>query len=381
MLNLHQYRKKFAGNYSPLDRWNKFGKDIIPLWVADMDFTVCDDITQAINQENNIGKYGYCSPPTDLYETIINYIYERYDWEISRSQIILIPNVMTGMYNCVQEFTEVNDYVVTPQPIYYPFYDVVEKQDREVAPIKYEIKNSRLLPDYSSITQEHQTAKLFLFCNPQNPGGTMFNYHELTEIADLVIKNNWILCSDEIHADINLTKHTKHIPIAKLSDKIAERTITLLSPSKAYNIPSIGFAYAIITNEELRDRFKKSIQPWVNLNPLSIVAVKTALSKCENWLNKTIEKIRINYITVLDWAKKQAEVSVIVESEATFMVWIGIKNGTNINLNQLFLRHGVAVVDGIIYRQPGFIRLNIATSTEVLREALFRMEGALKTIE
>ena len=388
-INFLEYRKKFEFDRSPLIRWQKFNKDIIPLWVADTDFQAPSSVIKAISKRANSGRFGYCSPPKSLNRVIANYCARKYQWTFAENNIVYINNVVAGIAAAILSTTSKNLSVAIPKPIYAPFFKVAASLERKIAYIEYQINNQRLIPDFSQLnTTILKNAKLFLFCHPHNPGSTLFSIDELQKIASASVENNWIVCSDEIHADIILSKNQKHLPLAnlptdKVGDQFHQQVITLMSPNKAYNIPSIGMGFAIISNPTIRSKFKKICEPWHNFNVLTLEAMFAIYEDSDDWLADKIKKLQKNVELCNKWADELSEYITMIIPEATYLVWIKINSPDIFNefsLEEHFAKFGIGIQDGKIYGSPGFIRLNIATEYSILEEALIRMSKAINAI-
>lgn len=381
------YRRAFEFPESPLYRWHKFSKDVIPLWVADMDFKTPPAVISAITKRAQAGLFGYSSAPKELNSTIAKYCSRKYNWQISEDWIVYTNSVVAGMVATILSTTKKNQTVAVPKPVYPPFFEIPKKLQRKVQNISYEIKNGRLLPKFNEENRLNDT-QLFMFCHPHNPGGTMFTRDELVNIAKIASENNVVICSDEIHADLILLPNRQHIPIASLTynevgENFAQNTITLMSPNKTYNFPSIGMGYAIIPNPQIRVKFQEICEPWKHFNVLSLEAMFAALEESDEWLVETINKIRANLELCQNWAKNFPDKVNLIVPQSSFLVWIKINSQLNFNefsLENHFAKYGVGIQDGRIYGSTDFIRLNIGTQADILAEALNRMSKAIEAL-
>lgn len=387
-----KYRQDFEFTTSPLYRWHKFPKDVIPLWVADMDFTAPPAVIKAITKRAQSGKFGYSNPPKVLYDAVVNYNKRKYNWIVNPDEIVFIGGVVAGMAGAILATTIKNDAVAVPKPVYPPFFEVATKLQRQVVDIKMHLAQNRLTYDWTQLKTNSAAlkSKLLMFCNPHNPGGAVFTQEEFLLIAELATAQNWLICSDEIHADIQLNKNLQHYPLAKLSqdnlvDKsFSKRLITLMSPNKAYNIPSIGLAYAIISDETIRHKFQKIVDPWKQYNIFALESALACLVESDDWLNKTNTTLQNNLELVINWRNNLGDKITLIKPSASYLVWVKINNPKVINekiaLDQYFAKFGVGVQDGKIYGSEGFIRLNIGTDPEVLSLALSRMTTAIESL-
>lgn len=379
-LDFSSYRQNFLYPHSPLNRWHKFAEEVIPLWVADMDDAADPELIRIIQNRCARGHFGYVAPPATLYQALIDYCARHYHWTIEREWIVFIPGVVMGLAGAVQSQTREQQSVIVPQPVYAPFYEVVEGANRHILPYAFSIQENRLMPDNPTFTNESlKNAPLLMWCSPHNPGGTVFSREELMRIGQWAIDHDKTIVCDEIHADMGLIDNDRHIPLASLSGEIAERTLTLMSPNKAFNIPSIGLAYAIIPNRQKRAQFCATMAPWKFFSPLALESAYYCLTEGEAWLAQVLRRFRAHVERVCAWGQTHQNQVRVIRPQASYLIWIQlIGDALPADPVAHFARHGVGINSGTLYRASNdWIRLNIATTTEVLEEALKRMRRAL----
>jgi cystathionine beta-lyase len=275
------------------NKWHQYGEGVLPLWVADMDFASPAPIVDALQERIAHGVFGYGRQPRQLREAICERMARLYNWHIEMDHIVFLPGLVCGLNLVCRAVGERGDGVLLNTPIYPPFLDAPKYQEREVhsADLAVTRRMARGKPSlYYEVDYDQMEAairpntRIFMLCNPHNPVGRLFKPHELAHMADICLRNNLLICSDEIHCDL-LLDGAKHTPIAALDKEIAQRTITLMAPSKTFNLPGLGCSMAIIPNDALRERLIRAsagIVPHVNV--LGFVAALAAYTKCDDWL-------------------------------------------------------------------------------------------------
>ena len=354
--------------------------DVIPAWVADMDFLSPECVINALQQRVNHGVFGYTHPPQSLLNATKNFIKRHYNWEIETEWIVWSSGVVPSM-NIVCGMLEDNESVITTTPIYPYFLSAPKNMGKEVVAVPMREIEGRWSIDFDEFEAAiTPTCKLMLLCNPYNPGGTVFTCKELTRLGEIAVKHDMLICSDEIHADLLLKPDLKHTPIASLSEELAQRTITLLAPSKTFNIAGLQCSYAVIPNSTLRQRFIRSmghINGGVNL--LGLTAGEAAYEGGDGWLLELRQYLRSNLALVQEFVAKHPALKML-EHEATFLAWIDCRV-LNTNAYELFLKHGVVLTDGAGFGDKNFVRLNFGCPRNTLIEILRRMDNALHVKE
>lgn len=355
-------------------KWDKFSEDVIPMWVADMDFASPEPIINAIQERVNDGVFGYTRADAELNQVIINNAKENYDWDIKAKEIDYLPGLVCALHVAVRAFTKEDEGVIIPGPVYFHLTKAAELANRKIHSIPMKLVNDRWLPDmdvFESACAETK-AKLILLCNPHNPGGTVFSREELEQIHRLAKRYDLIVVSDEIHCDLILDEGLRHIPFASLNDDAANRTLTLMAPSKTYNVAGLGLAYSVTQNLTLKNTFnlaRSGIMPDPNL--LAFNATKAAYSQCQNWHQDLLKYLRKNRALIQQrLASTQCKMGKI---EATYLAWIDVSYLNLDNAEAYFLKAGVAISDGKQFGNPNFIRLNFGCSYQQLDQALTRL--------
>ncbi len=365
---------------SHCEKWDKYkGQDVIPMWVADMDFRSPRCIIDALHVRVEHGIFGYTDIDEGTNQAVVDFVKRHYDWEIKKEWIVWIPGVVSGMnITCKM----IKGDVITNTPIYPHFVKAPKNAKRELAQVPLVEKNNRWTIDFDAFEKAvNPTCKLFMLCNPYNPAGTVFTCKELEQLGAFCVKHDLTLCSDEIHADLLLNPEAKHIPIASLSPALQERTITLMAPSKTFNIAGLQASFAIIPNATLRKRFKESMGSMVGgINLLGITAMRTAYEKGDAWLAELRLYLAENLKLIQAFVAKNPKLK-LLEQEATFLAWIDASALHVKSPHEFFLEFGVGLSDGEPFGDKNFVRLNFGTQRTLLEEILKRMQKAMDSLK
>jgi len=363
-------------------KWGKYaGTDIIPLWVADMDFKSPPEVVDAAVQAGSFGNFGYCKCPEGLVETVISRCLDLYGWEIERSWLVWLPGMVCALNASCRTLEKESSQVFTQTPIYPPFLSAPGNFDLPCVRIPMSLNAERFSFDFEAMEElPTNPSDLFMLCHPHNPVGTAFDRDELNRFAQWALERELYVCSDEIHCDLLLEPKLKHIPLAAVSPAIAERTITLMAPSKTFNLPGFGCSFAIISNGELRRKFKKAISGIVPDPPaMGFTLAETAYRTGESWRLELIDYLRENRDLALD---ALAPISGLIpySPKATYLMWIDARELPVENAHSFFENAGVGLSDGKDFGAPGFLRMNFGCSRELLVNALERMTVSCKGI-
>jgi cysteine-S-conjugate beta-lyase len=363
-----------------------FGKDdVLPMWVADMDFLPPAEVSEALKNRLDHGIFGYTFVGDGPAEAIAEWIQKRHGWSIHKTWLQYSPGVVPAIGTIIQALTETGDKVLVQSPVYTPFFSMTEENDRviENAPLVYENGT------YSISFEEFEASlkkgvKLFLLCNPHNPSGRVWTRDELTKMAELCKKYNVIIVSDEIHSDLVYDSHT-HTPIAAIDDSYRDMIITCIAPSKTFNLAGLQASAMITPNEEFREKIagvhKK--QGFFTLNTFGITGMEAAYRHGEKWLENILSYLSENVkITKLFLEENLPDLH-LVDPEGTYLLWIDCnKLGlSDDELKERLLEKGkLGLEPGPKYGKggEGFVRMNIACPREVLMDGLERMRTALR---
>ena len=362
------------------EKWDKYqGRDIIPLWVADMDFRSPPAIIEALHERINHGVFGYTHPPEGLTHAVIESLEAEFGWQIRKEWITWLPGLVTGLNVSCRAVGDDGDDVITFTPVYPPFMSAPPLSGRNLIKVPLREDQGRWGLDLEQLERSVTTkTKLLLLCSPHNPVGRVWTAEELAALADFAERHDLVICSDEIHAGLVIDETVRHIPIATLSPEIARRTITLLAPSKTYNIPGLGCSFAVTPDDTLRRAFRKAmgrIVPHVNL--LGYTAAEAAYRHGEEWRQELLTYLRGNRDLVAAEVAKMG--LTVAHVEATYLSWIDVRSIPLADPVKFFEDAGVGLSGGADFGLPGYVRLNFGCPRSLLAEALRRMKAALHT--
>ena len=350
-------------------RWERYGPEVIPLWVADTDFRAAPAVLTALEQRVRHGVLGYSVAPEELRQAIAARCAQRYGWRIEPSWIVFLPGVVPGLHLAARRLVPADGHALIPTPVYHHFKRAVELAPRAHAEIPLVLEAGRWVFDLDAI-RRHQKSSVFFLCSPQNPGGTVFRRGELERIAGAT--GGMTIVSDEIHCDLVLEPGLRHVPIASLAPEVSRRTVTLMSANKAFNFPAAGCAWAVAEDPVLREAFAAEMRSHLLPSPsvFGYAATLAAYREGDEWLAAQNEYLLGNR----DFILKNLDLP-MAPPEATYLAWIDCSRVKN--AFELFLQHGVALSPGTQFGAPGFVRLNFGTQRARLAQALERMASAL----
>ncbi|MDI1336963.1 MAG: PatB family C-S lyase [Lacunisphaera sp.] len=365
-------------------KWQKYaGRDVLPLWVADMDFLSPPAVTAAVQARAAHGIFGYARPVKSSVDAFVNALASRYGWPIDPAWLVWLPGLVVGLNVTAQAFAAPGEEVLTVTPVYPPFMSAPKNSGRVSVqvPLALDAAARRWEIDWAALEKAvTPKTKLFILCNPHNPVARVWRRDELVRLGEFCVRHNLVLCSDEIHCDLILDD-LPHVPTALLSEEVARRTVTLMAPSKTYNMPGLGISIAIIPDDKLRAQFVRATAGIVaEVNTLGYTACEAAYRDCEPWRQALLKYLRGNRDFLLDFvARELPGVQVEAPIEATYLAWL------NISAHQLadpiahFEAHGVGLSDGAFFGVPrgSHVRLNFGCTRATLAEALARLQRAL----
>jgi len=358
------------------EKWDRYARqDIIPLWVADMDFRSPPAVLEALQQRVEHGVFGYSRPAQELTDVVLDTLQNEYGWQVQPEWLVWLPGLVCGLNVACRAVGGMGDAVATFTPVYPPFLIAPGLAGRDLISLPLVEQQGRWVMDLEALEQAiTPRTKLLMLCSPHNPVGRVWNREEQLALAELVERHNLMVCSDEIHAGLVLDSDKTHIPFATLAPELAQRTITLLAPSKTYNIPGLGCSFAVIPNKQLRQSFKNvmaGIVPHVNL--LGYTAALAAYRDGEPWRQALLRYLRQNRDLVLQ-AVKDIPGLKTWPVEATYLAWIDAQGLGVADPASLFEQAGVGLSDGAPFGAPGFVRLNFGCPRRLLQQALERIQ-------
>jgi cystathionine beta-lyase len=362
-------------------KWDKYkGRDVIPMWVADMDFEAPGPVIEAIIERALHGVFGYTCEPDELSGVITDMLEKEYAWRIKPSWLVWLPGLVTGLNAACR--TMPGRKVMTSIPVYPPFLSAPQNAGKKLVSTEHIIEYGRYMFDFDSIDKAaSKDTDMFILCNPQNPLGRVFGAEELKTLGEICLRRGMIICSDEIHCGLVLDKDKNHVPIASLSEEIASKTITLMAPSKTFNIPGLGFSFAVIPDEKIRKSFRKAMDGIVpHVNIFGYTAGLSAYRDCRDWQDSLLEYLRGNR-DLLEKSIHEIKGLSIKHVEATYLAWIDCRELGIQNPAAFFEEKGVGLSDGCDFGVKGFLRLNFGCPRAVLEDALDRIKKAVSDLK
>lgn len=363
-------------------------EDVLPMWVADMDFMAPEEVNQAIIDRAKHGIYGYTIVDQAVKGAIESWLKERHDWQIDQGWLSFSPGVVTSLHMAIQALTEVGDKVLIQTPVYTPFYKVVESHDRQVVKNPLLYKENTYQIDFVDFEKKLQDGvKAFILCSPHNPVGRVWSKDELTKMAELCVKYDVLIISDEIHGDL-VFPGNKHIPIASLSEEIALQTITCMAPSKTFNLAGLQASYVVTPDKQkriaLEEHFNK--QGAHMLNIMGNTALEAAYLHGGPWLDELLQVLYDNKTYVKEMFAEHASDLEVIDSQGTYLLWIDC---TRLGMDEKELKKfmiekaKVGMNTGIEYGDEGkhFMRMNIGCPKATVEEGVQRIIHAIQTIK
>lgn len=368
-------------------KWDEAAQDdIIPLWVADMDFRVLPQITEALRQRVDHGVFGYTHVPDSYYESVIRWFKDRHGLQgVKQSDIIYTSGVVPAISAIVRGLTLPGDKVLVQTPVYNCFFSSIRNQGCLVEENHLVYKNNTYVVDWDDFERKcaDSRVRIFLLCNPHNPAGRVWKKEELQRMGEICQKHDVFVISDEIHCELVMPGND-YTPFASLSDDFLKNSATCVAPTKAFNIAGLQIANIIVKDRTKRERIDRAINihEVCDVNPFGVIATEAAYTEeGAEWLRQLNTYLFANYRFLCDFFSKHFPSLEVVKLEGTYLVWVDCsslsKSSTEI-VNNLY-RHGVWMNDGVMYgeNQGAFIRINIACPRKILEEGLLRMEKAL----
>ncbi|MEN8117341.1 MAG: PatB family C-S lyase [Bacteroidota bacterium] len=357
--------------------------DVLPLWVADMDFKTPPCITDAIKERVGHEIFGYTFKPDSYYNAITGWMKRRHNWEVKKEWLSFSPGVVAGLTLAVETFSKPGDGVIVQPPVYFPFFDVVKGTNRKIVENPLKIENGRYTFDFEDLkTKINENIKLLLLCNPQNPGGMVYTREELKALSDICLENKIMIISDEIHSDLIYEGH-KHIPLTTISDEAAQNCVVFMAPSKTFNVAGLMTSVVVIPNKKNFVRYERTlgVGHFGMGNIFGNVALEAAYNNGDEWLDQMLEYLWNNYLFLEDFFKTRLPKVKVMKPESTFLIWLdfreyGMKND---DLMKFTIENAkVGLNDGARFGTggDGWMRINIGCPRSVLQEALERLKKA-----
>jgi hemolysin len=361
--------------------------DVIPLWIADMDFKTAEPIIKAVEEKARHGIFGYVYRPDEYFQSFINWQKRQHNWNVNKELLSFSIGVVPALATLVKQFSEKGDKILIQTPVYSEFYDINHDNGRTVIENKFSEKDGEYFLDLKDLENKlKEQPKLFIFCNPQNPIGHVWTYDELKAIGDLCIKYNVPVVSDEIHADLTLWGN-KHIPFASVSEEIGKNTITCTSTGKAFNLAGLQCATVVFNNLQEKQKFDKF---WKDLevhrnNPFNLVATIAAYNEGDEYLSQLKKYLEDNIMFVHNYLKDNIPNIKSNIPQATYLIWLDCRE---LGLNQkeleefMLKKAKLGLNPGRAFQKDleGFMRLNSACPRAVLKKAMEQLKNAVNEL-
>ena len=367
-------------------KWNVVKEDFIPLWVADMEFRIADEITEALVSKANQGAFGYPMTPKEYFDAEILWWKNRFNVEIKEEWIQKVTGVIPALSALVAAFCKAGDGVIIQTPVYNHFHMSIENNSAEILCNELLLENGRYVIDFKNFEElaKKDSTRLFILCNPHNPVGRCWSKEELKKLGDICLKYDVLVVSDEIHRDLVFQGH-KHIPFISVSEAFKDIAITCTSPSKTFNLAGLRAANMVISNKKLFDEVNKKVTAHeiAGISVFGSSSLIAAYKYGDNWLNQLLDYLDKNRLFLIEYLKKELPKVWIADLEGTYLMWVDISPylGDAEDIQKDMLRKAKVLINpGSIYsdKTKKFIRINIATSKKILEEGLKRIVDYLK---
>ncbi len=362
-------------------KWDKYkGRDILPLWVADMDFETAPEIVEGLQKRLDHGIFGYTIPHEAPIEAVLNYLDRAHNYSAQANWLNFLPGLVPAINLCCHAFTEPGDAVMTATPVYPPFLSAPDYAGRELikVPLCLNTEDQWTLDIDAMEAAVTPKTKIFVLCSPHNPVGRVLTREELTGIADFCERHDLILISDEIHCDLVFDETKKHTVTATLSEQIAARTVTLMAPSKTYNLPGLACAFSVIEDTKLRLQFQKTIRGIITeVNCFGYAGIEAAYNRGEPWRQQLLTYLRGNYGLLYKFINEELSGITFRPMESTYLAWFDVNALGLDNPIKFFEDNGVGLTDGGPFGGQQHVRLNFGCPRSRLVEGLEKMKAAL----
>lgn len=365
-------------------KWNKYeGSDILPFWVADMDFKSPSAVLKALQERVDHGVFGYTLAEKSCVEAVCEYLQHRHDWIVKPEWILWTPGLVPAINLACRAFADPGDGIMTLTPVYYPFLSAPEyaNQELQAVPLILDESNKEWEIDFDRLEKTvTERSKVFILSNPQNPVGKVFSKSEMEKLAEFIVRHDLVLCSDEIHCDLILNSE-KHICAGTLGKELQDHLIVMLSPSKTYNLAGMSCAYLVIPSAKLRARFKQEIRGIITeVNSLGYTACEAAYRHGEPWRQELLAYLEENRKLIYETVDQKLEGVSIYPMDATYLAWLDVRKLELDSPALYFEKFGIGLSEGKGFQGPGFVRLNFGCPRSMLREGLLRFQKGLEAL-
>jgi cystathionine beta-lyase len=360
-------------------KWNRFDPGVIPLWVADMDFASPPEVIHALEERARHGVFGYTMPYDEIEREVVDYLARRHDIVVAGEWLCWMPGLVPALNLACRAFAGPGEGVMTATPVYPPFLSAPPYSGRELQAVPLRCEDAGWTFDLEAMEgRVTPSTRVFILCNPHNPVGRVYTRAELEGVLAFCERHDLVLISDEIHSDLLLDDDGAHVPTLRLGERAAERTVTLMAPSKTYNLPGLACAYAVIPNPRLRAAFKKTARGLITeVNAFGYTGCAAAYRYGEPWRRELIRYLRGNRDALYAFVQTRLPHVRMWPMAATYLAWMDVTALGRDQPVSFFAEHGVGLSDGADFGAPGFVRLNFGCPRAVMIDGLERMAGAL----
>ncbi|WP_409294191.1 MalY/PatB family protein [Peribacillus sp. SCS-26] len=362
-------------------------KDILPMWVADMDFKVPQPVIEALKAKAEHGIFGYTGGTASYWDAVIGWMKTRHNWDIQKEWISHAPGVVPALNIIVQAFTAPGDRIMIQSPVYHPFAKVVEMNGRELTVNQLQNEAGRYTMNFTDLKEKLKLGvKMLILCSPHNPVGRVWSEEELRELGEICLANDVLIVSDEIHADL-VMPGSRHTVFASINEEFEQNSIICTAPSKTFNLAGLQTSNIIIPNANLRAKFKKSMEEHFlgSMNTFGIAAAESAYLEGADWLDQLLEYLQGNYNYIKNYLETHLNKLIVSPLEGTYLVWVDCRT-LGLDAKELE-RHmqkeaKVAFNHGYIFGEggEGFLRINIACPRSIVEEGMKRLERAVNAL-
>jgi cystathionine beta-lyase len=364
-----------------------FGKeDILPMWVADMDFETPDFVIDTLKKRLEHPILGYSYRPDSYYQSIINWVKRRHQWIIKKEWISFSPGIVPAINMAIMAYTEPGDQIIVQPPVYHPFFSAIKNNHRIQVDNPLTLQNGRYFIDFNDLKAKLKDAKMILLSNPHNPGGSVWSKEELQTLGELCVENDVLIMADEIHSDL-VFKPAQYVPMASLSPEIANQTVTFIAPSKTFNMAGLATSSVVISNNILKEKFDQILDTiHISMgNIFGAVASEAAYTHGDEWLDELLEYLSKNMDYVEQFITEYIPEIKVIRPEGTYLMWLDC---SDLNLNNKDLKDfmiqdaGLGFNDGRMFGAGGdqFMRMNVACPIQTIKIALRKLEQAVNQL-